>query len=428
MNISRRKLLQRGAGLAALSTISLQHALGQILESSGSSAQEVARDEDYWKEIASHFDRTDGLINLEHGYWGQMANPVKSFFQEATHMVNRQNSYYARGDYAEDLQRNVQAVADALGVSADEVALTRNASEAMQSLVRQYRDWEPGDKVLYSDIDYPSFKRLIRWLEDGRGVTVVKLTLPERSSKQMLIDTYVEAMEEHSELKAMLLTHVSNQHGLKLPVREIATAARERGVDVLCDTAQSWGLVDFRMDDLGVDYATFNLHKWIGSPVGVGALYMKRGTLSKIRPFPGDSEGRENDVASRVHLATSNFAAFISVEPALQFHYRIGARNKEERLKYLASLWREPADSMPHIQVLGPSDADSATGMGGFRLRGQTGVEENRALQRRLETEFGIFTVARDGLDSGGNIRVTPQVHSTPEDMLALVDALERLG
>ena len=368
------------------------------------------------------------MVNLEHGYWGQMANPVKAFFQQATDRINQQNSYYARREYDNDLKNNVQAIADALGVSPDEIALTRNASEAMQNLVRQYRNWAPGDKVLYSDIDYPNFKRLIRWLEEARGVEVVKITIPERATRQMLLDAYTTAMAAHPELKAMLLTHVCNQHGLRLPAQDITTAARRRNIDVFCDAAQSWGLTDFKVEDLGVDFAIFNLHKWIGAPVGVGALYIRREALDKVSPFPGESERDTSRAASRVNTATVNFAAFISVAPALQFQQRIGLRNKEERLKYLASLWRGPADTMRHINVLGAADTDSATGMGGFRVRGKTSLEDNRALQKRLETEFGVFTVVRDGLDGGCIIRVTPQVHTTLADVGQLVAALERLA
>lgn len=390
--------------------------------------EQLARDEDFWAEVASYYDRTEGIINLEHGYWGKMANPVKDYYLAATDRVNQQNSWYARRDYNADFQRNVQAAADALGVAADEIALTRNASEAIQNLIRQYRNWQIGDKALFADIDYPAFKDLVQWLEQGRGVSVIKLDLPARCDQRTILDHYLSIMDANPELKLMLLTHVSNQHGLRLPVREIADAARQRGIDVVCDAAQSWGLVDFTLPELGVDWAGFNLHKWIGAPVGVGALYMRRGTLQKVAPFPGETDEENTRVGTRVHTATSNFAAMLSVEPALKFHLEVGARNKEERLKYLASLWRENARQMPHIEVLGPLDSDSATGMGAFRLQGQSSATQIQNLQQRLQNEFGIFTVARYGLASGACIRVTPQVFTSASEIQSLNAALERLA
>jgi len=431
---SRRKFIAKGSRLLAASSLfPWQQAVAQAVaqpafSNRGLDPLALARDETYWAEVASHYDRTDGIVNLEHGYWGKMANPVKDYYLQATNRINQQNSYYARRDYGADHQRSVAAVADALGVGPDEIALTRNASEAIQNLIRQYRNWQPGDKVLYADVDYPAFKNLVQWLEEGRGVTVVRLDLPARCDQDTLRNLYLEAMDANPELKMLLLTHVSNQHGLRLPVGDIAAAARERNIDVICDAAQSWGLVDFQLPELGVDWAGFNLHKWIGAPVGVGALYMRSGTADKISPFPGDADRETNRVAARVHTATSNFAAMISVAPALAFHQQVGERNKEERLKYLGALWREEAENINGVEVLGPADSESATGLGSFRLSGQNSPAQIRALQQRLETEFGIFTVARYGLASGACIRVTPQVFTTPQDMNRLTDALQQLA
>ena len=83
---------------------------------------------------------------------------------------------------------------------------------------------------------------------------------------------------------------------------------------------------------------------------------------------------------------------------------------------------------MPHIELLGGADEASWSGMGSFRLAGQTSADDVRALQLRLEEEFGIFTVVRYGLTSGACIRVTPQVFLSPDDMGQLVDALKAMA
>ena len=268
------------------------------------------------------------LLNLEHGYWGTMANPVRDAYLEATQRINLTNSVYARKDYRADARYSVERIARALGVNADEIALTRNATEAIHNLIRQYRGLEPGDAVLYADADYPQFKTTMAWLEQARGVKVVRINLPPRAEADELRDRYLSAIRENPSLKLMLLTHASNQHGMVLPVRAIADEARSRGIDVICDCAQSWGLVDFRLEDLGVDWAGFNLHKWIGSPVGVGALYMRRGTLDRVAPYPGESDPENNRVYTRIHSGTSNFAAMVTVPAALDFHEAVGGSVK----------------------------------------------------------------------------------------------------
>tara|TARA_R110001592_G_scaffold18013_5_gene75370 strand:+ start:1652 stop:2962 length:1311 start_codon:yes stop_codon:yes gene_type:complete len=390
-------------------------------------AARLAQDEDFWREVAGYYDRAEGIVNLEHGYWGKMAKPVQDRYLAATQMVNKQLSFYARKGYGDDSHEAVARVANSLGVDSDEIVLTRNATESIHNLIRQYQSIGPDDALLYADVDYPSFQQTMQWLADQRKAQAIVLNLPARASQSQLLEAYVRAFDANPSLKLILLTHVSNQHGLVLPIAQISEQARRRGIDVICDSAQSWGLLDYKITDLKVDWAGFNLHKWIGSPVGVGALYMRRGSLEKIQPYPGESDPDNARISTRVHTATSNFAAILTVPSALDFHESIGGNNKEARLRYLRGLWTTEADSMEHIEVLGGADEASWTGMASFRLRGESSPAQVNTLQKRLEQDFGIFTVARYELNSGACIRVTPQVFTSSDEIAQLTDALKRL-
>ncbi len=394
---------------------------------SQSDATRLASDEAFWREVATYYERAEGIVNLEHGYWGKMAKPVQETYIEATRLVNKQLSYYARRDFGEDAQVSSARVAQALGVEQNEIVLTRNATESIHNLIRQYHKIESSDAVLYADIDYPSFQDTMQWLADTNKAKAVVVNLPGRVAQEAIFSAYLQAFDANPNLKLMLITHVSNQHGLVVPVARIAAEAKRRGIDVICDCAQSWGLVDYKIADLGVDWAGFNIHKWIGAPVGVGALYVRQGTLEKIRPYPGETDPDNNRLYKRVHTATSNFAAIMAIPAALDFHAAVGGANKEARLKYLRGLWTQEAETMAHIEVLGGADEESWTGMAAFRLRGETSPSAVNALQRRLEQEFGIFTVARFELSSGACIRVTPQVFNTPNELAQLVRALRQL-
>ena len=428
---SRRRLLTGLAGGAAIAAAGLPRiAVGTSLPvaPADTTSADLAHDESFWREIAAFYDRTEGILNLEHGYWGKMARPVQVVYLDALRMVNAQNSFYARKDYDEDEAHATRRIANALGAHEDEIVITRNATEACHNLVRQYRGLGQGDAVLLADIDYPGFKSHMHWLGGGRDVRVVEIELPTRANQAEIRDLYFEAFENNPNLKMMLITHVSNQHGLVVPVAEIAAEARRRGIDVICDAAQSWGLTDFRIPELGVDYAAFNLHKWIGAPVGTGALYIRRGTLAKIAPYPGEDDPDGTSVAARVHPGTFNFASRLAIPAALDFHEVIGSANKEARLRYLRSLWTDEALQMSHLEVLGGKDEESWTGIGSFRLVGKPTIEDAAALHQRLELDFGIFSVVRKGLASGGCVRITPQVFNTPDEIRRLVDALRSLA
>ena len=428
--ISRRKFLGAiGASAAVGLPLSGRNAAAGLPSSpAGADPSALAQDETFWSEVATNYDRTVGIVNLEHGFWGKMAHPVQDAYIDATRMVNAQNSFYARKQFDADEMESVRRVASALGVHDDEIVLTRNATESIHNLIRQYRGLAAGDAILYADIDYPHFKTAMQWLEGARGARPVKLVIPPRANQEQLFELYRDTFDKNPDLKLMLLMHVSNQHGLVLPVARIVEEARKRGIDVICDTAQSWGLLDYQVPSLDVDWAGFNLHKWIGTPVGVGALYMRRGSLQKVAPYPGESDPEDDLVSTRVHVGTSNFAAVLAIPHALDFHEAIGGANKEARLRYLRQLWTNEAESMSHIELLGGLDEESRTGMGSFRLAGKSSADDVTALQQRLEQEFGIFTVVRKGLASGYCVRITPQVFTAPDELAQLVDALKRFS
>ncbi|MDO6711940.1 aminotransferase class V-fold PLP-dependent enzyme [Aliiglaciecola sp. 2_MG-2023] len=431
-SLTRRNLLTGVATTAALSSfgVAAEKESSRLIlpKATHGSAQSLAADEGFWAEVATYYDRTQGIVNLEHGYWGKMAKPVIEAYQRATKMVNDQNSFYARKDFPGDIRHAMSRVAHALGAQDGEIVLTRNATEAIHNLIRQYQGLNVGDGVLFADSDYPSFKTTMKWLEQDQGVESIEVITPSLADQQQLLQAYIAAFDKHPNIKLMLLTHVSNQHGLVFPVVEIVEEAKKRGIDVICDCAQSWGLIDYKISDLNVNWAGFNLHKWIGSPVGVGALYMQKGTLDKIAPYPGESDPNNNRAYTRVHTATANFAAFLTVPVALDFHQAIGGENKQARLKYLRDLWFSEAQSMGHIEVLGGKDSMSATGMSSFRIKGKTTIDDANQLQQKLEKDFGIFTVIRKGLDSGACVRITPQVFTSADEIQQLVESLKKLA
>ncbi|WP_282145178.1 aminotransferase class V-fold PLP-dependent enzyme [Alteromonas stellipolaris] len=443
--LNRRQVLKAlvggavGGTVGTLAATKLVHASSEVTSSipaklprlperpKNISPEMLAKDESFWAQVALNYDKARGIVNLEHGYWGKMSKQVQQVFIEKTEMVNTQLSVYGRKHYKDDLAYSTNRAAEALGAENEEVVLTRNATESIHNLMRQYNDFEANDTVLFADIDYPSFKDTMRWLAKMQNVEPVEVILPAQTSQAEILNLYITAFDENPNLKLMLLTHVSNQHGLILPVADIAKAAKARGIDVICDCAQSWGLLDFTIAELNVDWAGFNLHKWIGSPVGVGALYMKKGTLDKISPYPGETDPNNTLVNKRVHTATSNFASILTVPAAIDFHQSIGAANKEARLRHLRNLWVEEAKKLPNIEVLGGEDDASSTGMGAFRIKGKVSLDEAKMLQQKLENEFNVFTVVRVGLASGCCIRVTPQIFISAEEMKQLALALKSL-
>ncbi len=384
----------------------------------------LARDNAYWRRVAAHYDVTDEVAMLDNGYWGSMARPVVAAYQRHVAEVNRGNAYYGRLRFPPEYEAARAAVARALGVERDEIVLTRGATEALQALIGGYNRLRPGDTVLCADVDYDNMITTMGWLRQRRGVEVVQIAAPDAASATVgsLIDCYAQAMERHPKLRLMLLTHVNHRNGMVMPVAEITRMARERGIGVIVDTAHGFGQLDMRIPDLDCDYAGINLHKWIGAPVGVGAIYIRRGRVADIDPYMGEKEG--DDIRTRVHTGTVNFAAYLALPLALDIHARIGVANKEARLHYLRNRWVEAARGIAGVEVLASPDQRLTSAIASFRLRGKTSVADNVALSKRLLQEHGVFAVMRDGLASGACVRVTPAIFTQEEQVDRLVAAL----
>lgn len=413
------------AATATATGLSLTGA-GRALPDASADPYDAARDEAFWSAVSGLYDVTDEVIHLEHGNWGMMARPVQSAYLAHTERVNRRNSFYARREFWPEAMAIQSRIAQTLGCAREEIVLTRNATEALQALIGGYNKLSPGDGVLYADLDYGSMQSAMGWLRERRGAELVTISLPEPATRQGLIDAYEQALIANPHVRLMLLTHLSHRTGLVLPVAEICAMARARGVDAIVDAAHSWGQIDFTVDALGADFVGFNLHKWIGAPLGVGLMYVRKDRIEDIDPFMGEAVRGPDDLSARVHTGTTNFAATLAVPDALDLHDAIGPARKAARLVYLRSLWVNAA-RQAGFEVLTPEEPGLHAGITAFRAPGRTSAEDNIELARRLLEDHRIFTVHRTGVAQGACVRVTPGVFTRPDDVLALADALPRL-
>ena len=380
---------------------------------------------DDWESIARQYDVTREVIQLEHGNWGMMARPVLAEYRRQVERVNRDTSYYARRTMVRDLESARAALAGAMGVGVDEIAFTRNATEAMKVLILQYNRLKPGDAILYADLDYDSMQASMESLAH-RGMRVIKIALPEPATRASLLDAYQAAFDANPAIRLVLLTHLSHRTGLVLPVAEIVSMARERGIDALVDAAHSVGQLDFRLPDLKADFVGINLHKWIGAPLGVGAVYIRRDRIGVIDPDPAEKPD-SGDIVARVHTGTVDYAAQLTVPAALAFQGAIGGARREARLRALRDRWVRQVRDLAQVQVLTPDDPQLYGAITSFRLRGRNSHDENVSLAKALLDKHRIFTVHRDGLASGACVRVTPALATRMSDMDALAAAIRAL-
>ncbi|AQR69195.1 hypothetical protein BZG29_13230 [Janthinobacterium sp. LM6] len=389
-------------------------------------ADGAVRDEAWWRQVAALYPAPpDAIVNLEHGYFGAMAAPVQAAFEQAVRYTNEQLSPFVRGEFTRThvdiLRRRVAALIQA---EPHEILLTRSGTESMQVLITQYHGLAPGDTVLWSNLDYPAMRTAMRWLAQRRGVTSTQVTLRLPISDDEIVASYAQAMRQAVKPKLLLLSQVTPANGQQLPVQAIMALAREHGIDVLLDSAHALGQVDVDVQAMGVDFAGFNLHKWLGAPAGLGVVYIRASQLHKIEPHFGDEDYPPADIRSRLHMGMPPIGAILAAPAALDFHARLGGTPaKMERLAWLRDYWVSRAAQLPGVRMLSPLDAKRGTALAAFAVDGMSA----RQLQQALLQRFGIFTVERNIGDTD-IVRATVAVTTTTAELDRLVAALTVLS
>ncbi|PIB45327.1 class V aminotransferase [Pseudomonas sp. 2822-15] len=385
-----------------------------------------ADNERRWHAFAQRYELEPGPINLENGYFGRMSRAVQAQYLEHVAFINRSNSLYVRQRFEQgenvEIRRQLAGLIDA---DPDAIAFTRNATEALQSLIRNYNGLRPGDQVLISDLEYDTVKGAMRWLASVRGVEVVELAHDHPAGFDSLVQTYRDAFAQYPRLKLMALTHVTHRTGLVMPVEAIAKAAREHGVDVILDGAHALGQIEFNLTELGIQFAGFNLHKWIGAPLTLGFLYIAPERLADIDPDMGEFHYPASDVRARTSYSTPNFPALMTLPLVLEEHRNLGgSAAKGARVNYLRDRWVSQVRGLPGIEVLTPDDPRLYCAITAFKFTGR----DQHEMADRLLKEYDLFTTTRTGAAFGTCIRVTPGLVTSAADIDVLVNAITELS
>jgi isopenicillin-N epimerase len=389
--------------------------------------EDNARDENFWHAIAERYDVAPGPINLENGYFGRMTRGVAQDYQRNIDFINRNNSLPVRQHFDQAQSSKLRDhLADQLGLDPAGVALTARASDALQSLIRNYNGLQPGDQLLICDLEYHSVEYAMRWVARQRGLELIEISHKHPATHESLVASYREAFERHPRIKLMALTHVTHRTGLVMPVQEIVAAAKEHGVDVILDGAHALGQIEFDLQALGVAFAGYNLHKWIGAPLTLGFMYIDPQRLADIDPDMGDRHYPEPDIRNRSPYGTVNIPAWLTLPKVLQEHEEMGGTGaKGARLNYLRDLWVSEARKMPGIEVLIEDDPRLRCAITALRF---TRLQDQQPMVDRLLKDYNLFTVARNGSACGSCIRITVGFTTTLDHINQLVRALRELS
>jgi selenocysteine lyase/cysteine desulfurase len=383
--------------------------------------EEVAEDEAFWAAIRGKYRLTPEYINLENGYYSMQAEPVLEAFIGHVRSINVQASRYMRTRQPDDKLRVRTRLAKMAGVSREELIITRNTTESLDTVISGY-DWKPGDEAVMAEQDYGAMLDMFKLQARRHGIVnrIVSLPLDPQSDDE-IVQLYANAITPRTRL--LMVGHMVNITGHILPVRAIADMAHARGVDVMCDGAHTFAQLDFAIPSLGCDYFGASLHKWLGTPLGAGILYVRQDKIASLWPIYADLGMADTDIRKLNHTGTHPVHTDLGIDDAIDFHEKIGAARKEARLRYLQRYWTTRVRGKPRIQVNTPNDPQRSCAIANVGIEGMKPAD----LMKTLFDKYKVWTVAIDTANVHG-VRVTPQVFTTPKELDGFVRALKELA
>ena len=381
-------------------------------------AGDLAGDEDYWGEVRRAFDADRTLINLNHGGVAPSPSGVLEAMVRDVKFANVAPAYHLWEVLEPRVESARRDLAREFGCDPEEVAVTRNASEGMQTLIAGI-DLKPGDEVVTSDQNYGRMQTA--WEQRARrdGVVVKKVSFGGPSpSPDDVVARFRAALTDRT--RVVEVTHVVNLTGNVLPVREVVAMARDRGAETFVDGAHAFAQIPFNRDDLGCDYYATSLHKWLLAPIGTGFLYVRKGSIPKIWPLMAASASMTDDIRKFEEIGTHPAGNHNAIAGALAFHRAIGVDRKAARLRFLRERWASSlADATPKARLLSPTEPDRSCGIGLLHVDGV----DPAALKARLWEKHRIITTAIKHAEFAG-LRVTPNVETSVDDVDVFVEAV----
>lgn len=380
------------------------------------SPEVVAQDESYWGEIQRAFDTDRTLINLNNGG----VSPTPSHVLEAmirdlrfTNESPAEHMWRVLEPRVESVRRDL---AREFGCDPEEMAITRNASEANEIMIMGL-DLKKGDEVVVSNQNYG--RMLTTWDQRARreGIVVkpISFKVPPPSQKY-LVDQFKAAVTANT--RVIELPHITNLTGQIMPIREIIEFARPKGIEVIVDGAHAFAHFPFTRDELGADFYGTSLHKWLLAPIGTGFLYVRKEKQKKLWPLMAAAKTQDEDIRKYEEIGTHPAANHNAISAALAFHRGIGADRKIARLRYLRDRWakRLLAES-PRVKVLTPLDSKYSGALALFNVEG---LEFDKLGPWLMAKHRIVNTPIKH--DEFNGIRITPNVYTTVDEIDTFAD------
>ena len=378
-------------------------------------------DEDFWRQIRAAYAASPNITNLNNGGVSPTPRATMDALDYYNRMCSEAPSHYMWRILDADREPLRNNLAQLAGVSPLEIAINRNATESLNTIIFGL-SLKAGDEIVLSKYDYPNMINAWkqRAMRDGVKLVWVDLDLPS-TDEQYLVRAFTEKFTDKTKL--VHITHIINWNGQILPAAKIADVAHARNIEVLVDGAHSFALLDYKIPDLHCDYWGTSLHKWLCAPYGTGLMWIKKEKIPGIMPLLGNDKPDGDNIRKFESLGTRSFPTEMAIGYSLDLHNLIGTERKQKRLHALKNYWMQQVKDVKGIQFYTPMDYAWGCAIGTFGIAGKKPGE----IAEKLFTDYKIHTVAIEWEKVTG-VRVTPNVYTMEQDLDKLVRAIHEIA
>ena len=407
-----------GAALPMFRETALRHVARATQRLTSGDPAAAAEDEAYWGEIQRAFDADRTMINLNNGGVCPSPTHVLEAMIRDLRFTNELPALHMWSVLEPRIESVRRDLAREFGCDPEEIAITRNASEGLETLILGL-DLKPGDEVLATNQNYG--RMLTTWDQRVRrhGIVLkqVSFKVPP-PSPEYLVDIFRQAITPRT--RVIEVTHITNLTGQIFPVHDIVAMARERNIEVFVDGAHAFAHFPFKRDDLGADYYGSSLHKWLLAPIGTGLLYVRKAKIKGMWPLMAAPASMDENVRKYEEIGTHPAANHNAISAALAFHRGIGSERKIARLRFLRDRWaRRLLAESDRVRIPTPIDTPYA---GAIALVSIDGLDPGK-LGTWLLDQHRIVTTPIVHPEFSG-VRITPNVYTTTDEIDTFADTV----
>ena len=264
---------------------------------------------------------------LNHGSFGPSPIVVQEARAEWTRQLEAQPMEFFCQRMEDELTAASKEVGNFVGAPGGNILLVENATVGM-NIAATAIALEAGDEVVLGDHEYGAVQRIWKRKCESAGARVVTAELPSQLVDVTgIVDAIMAGVTDRT--RVIVVSHVTSQTAVILPVKEICAAARSRGVPVCIDGPHAIAMQPLHIKDIGCDFYAASCHKWLCAPFGSGFLYVHPRHHPKLEPvhtsWGGSIAGYDKSWKDDFNwIGTRDPAAVLSISAAIRFMNRVG--------------------------------------------------------------------------------------------------------